>query len=190
MSARLSRRDFLKFGVVAGIGVYVAAPGSSALAALFEKERLRPLPWDAATGKIRYRTDATAKVTGEKVFSFDMRSRDLPGWPEQQSHAMLLRVTKADRLYAGFDLSVLGEALKPDRIVTAADLQRDGVAFPAFYGEDMLLPEGKTPAYLGHAVALLVFHDFATFRAAKNALKFRDDLIRWGAPTGPLERLL
>ena len=188
MSARLSRRDFLKFGVVAGIGVYVAAPGSAALAALFERERLQPMPWDAATGKIRYRTDATAKVTGEKVFSFDMRSRDLPDWPEQQSHAMLLRVTKADRIYAGFDLSVLGDALKPDRIVTAADLQRDGVAFPAFYGEDMLLPEGKTPAYLGHAVALLVFHDFARFRGAKNALKFRDDVIGWGAETGPLER--
>ena len=78
MPARLSRRDFLKCSVVAGISVYVAAPGSAALAALFEKERLRALPWDAATGRIRYRTDATAKVTGEKIFSFDMRARDLP----------------------------------------------------------------------------------------------------------------
>ncbi len=188
MPARLSRRDFLKSSVVAGISVYIAAPGSAALAALFEKERLRPMPWDALSGKIRYRTDATAKVTGEKIFSFDMRGRDLPGWPQTQSHAMLLRVTQADRIYAGFDLSVLGEALKPDRVVTAADLQRDGVAFPAFYGEDMLLPEGKTPAYLGHAVAVLIWHDFARFRAAKNTLKFREDLIRWGGQTGPLER--
>ncbi|MDR7133737.1 CO/xanthine dehydrogenase Mo-binding subunit [Lysobacter niastensis] len=188
MPARLSRRDFLKCSVVAGITVYIAAPGSAALAALFERERQRPLPWDAATGHIRYRTDATAKVTGEKIFSYDMRSRDLPGWPREQAHAMLLRVAQADRVYAGFDLSLLGDALKADRIVTAADLQRDGVAFPAFYGEDMLLPEGKTPAYLGQAVALLVWHDFARFRAAKTALKFRDDLIRWGAQTGPLER--
>ncbi|HEV8695539.1 MAG TPA: molybdopterin cofactor-binding domain-containing protein, partial [Lysobacter sp.] len=184
----LSRRDFLKCSVVAGISVYIAAPGSAALAALFEQERLRPVPWDAKTGRIRYRIDATAKVTGEKVFSFDMRGRDLPGWPKEQAHAMLLRVTKADRVYAGFDLSQLGADLKPDRIVTAADLQRDGIVFPPFYGEDMLLPEGKTPAYLGHAVALLVWHDFARFRAAKNALKFRDDVIRWGAQTGPLER--
>lgn len=188
MPARLSRREFLKCSVVAGISVYIAAPGSAALAALFEKERLRPLPWDAATGKIRYRTDATAKVTGEKIFSFDMRARDLPGWPQQQSHAMLLRVTQADRVYAGFDLSLLGAELQPDRVVTAADLQRDGVQFPAFYGVDMLLPEGKTPAYLGHAVGLLVWHDFARFRAAKTALKFRDGLIRWGDKTGPLER--
>ncbi|HEY5805623.1 MAG TPA: molybdopterin cofactor-binding domain-containing protein [Lysobacter sp.] len=188
MPARVSRRDFLKCSVVAGISVYIAAPGSAALAALFEQQRLRPMAWDAATGKIRYRTDATAKVTGEKVFSFDMRGRDLPGWPDRQAHAMLLRATHADRAYTGFDLSILGDALRPDRVVTAADLQRDGVQFPQFYGEDMLLPEGKTPAYLGHAVALLVWSDFARFRAGKTALKFRDDVVRYGAVTGPLER--
>ncbi len=188
MTASLNRRDFLKCSVVAGISVYVAAPGSAALAALFERQRLRPLPRDAATGAIRYRSDATAKVTGEKIFSFDMRGRDLPGWPRQQAHAMLLRATHADRVYDGFDLSLLGAELQPNRIVTAADLERDGIAFPPFYGEDMLLPQGKTPAYLGHAVALLVWHDFARFRAGKNALKFRDDVVRWGATTGPLQR--
>lgn len=188
MPARLSRRDFLKCSVVAGISVYIAAPGSAALAALFEKERLRPMPWDPATGRVRYRTDATAKVSGEKIFSFDMRSRDLPGWPREQAHAMLLRVTQADRVYEGFDLSSLPADLQPDRTVTAADLQRDGVAFPKFYGEDMLLPQGKTPAYLGHAVALLIWNDFARFRAAKTRLKFRDDLIRWGERSGPIER--
>jgi len=183
----LNRRDFIAHSVVAGVSVYVAAPGSIALAALFETERLRPPPWDPASGRMRYRTDATAKVTGEKIFSIDMRSRDLPGWPASQSHAMLLRVKRADRAYAGFDLSVLGE-LQPDRVVTAADLARDRVALPSFYGDDMLLPVGKTPAYLGHAVAFLVWHDFARFRAAKTRLAFRDDLIRWGGETGPLER--
>jgi CO/xanthine dehydrogenase Mo-binding subunit len=188
MSVRVTRRGFLQSSVVAGIAVTIAAPGSWAFAALFEDERLRPLPWDAITGRIRYRNDATAKVTGEKVFSFDLRARDLPGWPRQQSHAMLLRVTRADRVYSGHDLSALGEELKPDRIVTAADLARDGVAFPPFYGEDLLLPEGRTPAYLGQAVAFLVWRDFARYRAAKNRLKSREDLIRWGDETGPLER--
>jgi CO/xanthine dehydrogenase Mo-binding subunit len=188
MTVGLNRRDFLRCSVVAGISVYIAAPGSTALAALFERERARPLSWDAATGKIRYRTDAAAKVTGEKIFSFDMRGGDLPGWPAQQSHAMLLRVTQADRIYAGIDLAALGFDLMPDRIVTALDLQRDGVVFPEFYGADMLLPPGKTPAYLGHAVAVLIWRDFARFRAAKNALKFRDDVIRWGEQSGPLER--
>jgi CO/xanthine dehydrogenase Mo-binding subunit len=184
----LNRRQFLERSTVAGVAVYVGWPGQPALAALFEDTRLRAAPWDASTGRMRYRTDATAKVTGEKIFSIDMRARDLPGWPDSQSHAMLLRVTRADRAYAGVDLSVLDRGLLPDRVVTAADLQRDGVAFPPFYGEDMLLPEGKTPAYLGHAVALLIWHDFARFRAAKTRLAFRDDLIRWGAETGPLER--
>ncbi|MEZ0469184.1 xanthine dehydrogenase family protein molybdopterin-binding subunit [Luteimonas sp. B3_2_R+30] len=188
MTARLSRRDFLKCSVIAGVSVYVAAPGSGALAALFEEERLRPLPWDAKTGRVRYRVDATAKVTGEKIFSFDMRSRDLPGWPSTQAHAMLLRTTSADHRYAGFDLSMLGDELQPDRIVTAAELERDDIVIPPFFGDDMLLPEGKTPAYLGQAVALLVWWDFYRYRAGKSALKFRHDVIRWGEKTGPLER--
>jgi len=184
----IDRRDFLKSGVVAGIAVTIATPGGRALAALFEDDRLRPLARDAATGRIRHRIDAIAKVTGEKIFSFDMRARDLAGWPREQSHAMLLRVTQADRLYAGFDLSALEEDLRPDRIVTAADLARDGVAFPPFYGDDLLLPEGRTPAYLGQAVACLIWNDFPRIRAAKTLIRSRYDLIRWGERTGPLER--
>ena len=38
-----------------------------------------------ANGRLRYRTDALAKVTGEKSFSRDFRARDLPGWPSEQS---------------------------------------------------------------------------------------------------------
>ena len=181
------RREFLKSGFIAGISVWIASPGR-ALAALFEDERLRPLARDAATGRIRQRLDAIAKVTGEKIFSFDMRSRDMPGWPQEQAHAMLLRVTLANRVYAGFDLAALGEDLAPDRVVTAAELARDGVAFPPFYGEDLLLPEGKTPAYLGQAVACLVWHDFARFRAAKTRLKAMQEVIRYGEQTGPVER--
>src|SRR5438128_2648017 len=63
----------------------------------------------------------------------------------------------ADRIYAGFDLSALGSDLAPDRVVTAANLAHDGLAFPDFYGEDMLLPEGKPPAYW-----LVLRRDYAT----------------------------
>ena len=101
----------------------------------------------------------------------------------------MLRVTQADRLYAGFDLSMLGADLKPDRVVTAADLVRDGLSFPAIStAADMLLPEGKTPAYLGQAVAMLVFHDFARFRFAKEKLQFNDAVIRYGASPDRLQR--
>jgi CO/xanthine dehydrogenase Mo-binding subunit len=94
----------------------------------------------------------------------------------------------ADRSYAGFDLSALDRDLAPDRVVTTADLARDGLAFPDFYGEDMLLPEGKTPAYLGQAVAILIYRDFLRFRFAKEKLQFNDAVIRYGAVTGPLQR--
>ncbi|MGO4153791.1 xanthine dehydrogenase family protein molybdopterin-binding subunit [Cupriavidus sp. YAF13] len=183
-----TRRTFLKASVVAGVSVYIAPIGGKAFAALFEEKILTPVQWDPKTGAPRFRIDGMAKVTGDKVFARDIRSRDMPHWPKEQSHAFILRTTKADRSYAGFDLALLGDALKPDRVVTAADLARDGVAFPAFYGEDMLLPEGKTPAYLGHAVAILIYHDFARFRFAKDKLKFHDEIIRYGAETGPLER--
>ncbi|SPA18193.1 putative xanthine deshydrogenase [Cupriavidus taiwanensis] len=183
-----SRRTFLKASVVAGVSVYIAPIGGKAFAALFEDKILTPVQWDAKAGAPRFRIDGIAKVTGAKVFARDIRSRDMPHWPQQQSHAFILRATQADRVYTGFDLGVLGDELKPDRIVTADDLARDGVAFPAFYGDDMLLPAGNTPAYLGHAVAILIYHDFARFRFAKDKLKFRDDVIRYGAKTGPLER--
>ncbi|WP_322015692.1 xanthine dehydrogenase family protein molybdopterin-binding subunit [Paraburkholderia sp. J12] len=184
----LSRRGFLKASMLAGVAVYVAPIGSRAFAALFEEKLLTPVKWDTATGAPQFRIDGIAKVTGSKIFARDIRASDMPHWPQQQAHALILRATQADRLYDGFDLTVLGDDLKPDRIVTADDLARDGLAFPSFYGDDMLLPAGKTPAYLGHAVAILIYHDFARFRFAKSTLKFRDDVIRYGAVTGPLER--
>ncbi|MDF3838864.1 molybdopterin-dependent oxidoreductase [Cupriavidus basilensis] len=183
-----TRRTFLKASVVAGVSVYIAPIGGKAFAALFEEKILTPVQWDPKTGAPRFRIDGMAKVTGDKVFARDIRSRDMPHWPQEQSHAFILRATKADRAFEGFDLALLGDDLKPDRVVTAADLVRDGIAFPAFYGEDMLLPAGKTPAYLGHAVAILIYHDFARFRFAKDKLKFHDEVIRYGAETGPLER--
>jgi CO/xanthine dehydrogenase Mo-binding subunit len=173
---------------VAGVGVYLAPIGSRVFAALFEEQLLTPVQWDPKTGAPRFRVDGIAKVTGSKVFARDIRARDMPHWPQTQSHAFILRTTKADRTYDGIDLALLGEDLKPDRIVTADDLARDGLVFPPFYGEDMLLPKGKTPAYLGQAVAILIFHDFARFRFAKDKLKFRDEVIRYGAETGPLVR--
>ena len=183
-----SRRQVLRASLIGGIAVYFAPLGSRAFASLFEDELLTRPDWNGSDHSLKFRIDGTSKVTGGKVFARDIRARDMPHWPQQQAHALALRVTRADRRYAGFDLSVLGADLKPDRILTAADLVRDGLAFPDFYGEDMLLPEGKTPAYLGQAVALLIYRDFARFRFAKERLQFDDAVVRYGDVTGPLQR--
>jgi CO/xanthine dehydrogenase Mo-binding subunit len=185
---RPSRRQLLRASLIGGIAVYLAPFGSRAYAALFEKDQLTRPAWKARDGTLKYRIDGTAKVIGDKVFARDIRARDMPHWPQQQGHALVLRVTEADRRYLGFDLSFLGPDLAPDRIVTAADLVRDGLTFPDFYGTDILLPEGNTPAYLGQAVAILIFNDFARFRFAKYRLQFNDAVIRYGDVTGPLAR--
>ena len=184
--SRPSRRQVLGASLIGGVAVFLAPLGSRAFASLFEDQLLTRPAWN--DGVLKYRIDGTSKVMGEKVFARDIRARDMPHWPQQQSHALMLRVTMADRSYAGFDLSVLGSDLAPDRVVTAADLARDGFAFPDFYGEDILLPEGKTPAYLGQAVAILIYQDFARLRFAKEKLQFNDAVIRYGAVTGPLQR--
>jgi CO/xanthine dehydrogenase Mo-binding subunit len=186
--AHPSRRQVLRASLLGGIAVYIAPFGTRAFASLFGDALLTRPAWNSRDGVLKYRVDGTSKVTGEKVFARDIRARDMPHWPQQQAHALALRVTQADRRYAGFDLSVLGAELQPDRVVTAADLKRDGLDFPSFYGKDMLLGEGETPAYLGQAVAILIYRDFARFRFAKDKLQFNDAVIRYGEVTGPLQR--
>ena len=53
---------------------------------------------------------------------------------------------------------------------------------------DMLLPEGQQPAYLGHAVAMLIYGDFARFRFAKDKLQFKDAVLRYGETRPPMVR--
>src|SRR2546429_3090925 len=140
---RPSRRQVLRASLIGSIAVYVASLGSRAFASLFEENLLTRPDWNGRDDVLKYRIDGTSKLTGAKVFARDIRARDMRHWPQQQSHALVLRVTKADRSYAGFDLSALGDELAPDRVVTAADLARDGLAFPDFYGEGMLLPPSQ-----------------------------------------------
>lgn len=185
---QFSRRSFLKSIIIAGVTVYIAAPFSKAFAALFQENILQPPIWDPLTKRVQSRLDALAKVTGEKVFAMDIRAKDMPHWPQEQAYAFILRTTEADKEYAGLDLSLLEDGLIPDKIVKAENLEQDQIRLPKFYGEDFLLPEGKTPAYLGQAVAILIYHDFARYRFAKNKLKFREGVIRYGKKTGFLER--
>ena len=184
MSNGFTRRDFLWSSVVSGIAVALVRPAQAFAAAPVRQPP--PLSaWDADAGRVRHRIDALAKVTGEKTFGFDMRAVDLPGWPDTQSHAMLLRATRADGVYAGIDLGMLEAGLQPDRVVTAQDLERDGIAIA---DGELLLRAGTTPAYLGQAVAMLIWHDFARFRAAKTILKSSPGAVRFEGGGQPLVR--
>ena len=109
----LSRRQVLRGGFIAGVAVYVAPLGSRAYAALLDERLLTAAAWNGRSDSLKYRIDATSKVTGGKVFARDIRARDMPHWPQQQAHALILRTTLADRLYTGFDLSMLGPDSSP-----------------------------------------------------------------------------
>ena len=185
MVARISRRNFLRTGVAAGISLKVGLLTSSAEAQLVQSPP-RPGPdWVTPEGRPRYRLDALAKVTGSKTFTRDYRAMNMPGWPSNQSHAFMIHATKADRTFDGIDLSVLGDDLQPDRIVLHDDLAKDGITPPEpdFFGDMFLVPKGVTPRLLGQPVALLIYHDFARYDAAKRMIRFDDSVVRYGAQT-------
>ena len=71
------------------------------------------------------RIDGVAKVTGAKLYASDFRAADLPGWPANTSHAMLVRAPDATHVYTGMDLARLTARSKPSVVVTAADLAKD-----------------------------------------------------------------
>ncbi|TPL32924.1 molybdopterin cofactor-binding domain-containing protein [Mesorhizobium sp. B2-4-6] len=182
MKAALSRRDFLKASAVAGVAINISFLPSRAEAQLIETPP-RPGPdWLNGHAKPKYRLDAMAKVTGEKAFTRDYRARDLEGWPKEQSHAFLLHATRTDQAFARIDLKVLGDDLKPDRVVMHEDLVADGVEIPVpgFYGDVFLVPKEQTARLLGQPVALLIYHDFARYDAAKRMVRFDDTVVRYG----------
>jgi len=182
----LSRRSFLKGSAVAGVTAYLAPLGSDAFGALFEDRVLSPTneAWQLAEGKMRFRLDGIAKVTGSKVFARDIRAKDMPHWPDQQSHAFIIRATRCDHSLKGINLSRLEQAgLMPDRLVTAEDMKRDKIEVPRFFGPDFFLAKGDTAAYLGYPVAMLIYHDFARYRLAKNRIRFVEDVVTYGDQT-------
>ncbi len=183
-----TRRDFLKF-TASGIAVTIL-PIRAARAALFENKIL-DLPLPQGTTKLKRRVDGVAKVTGSKVFARDIRAKDMAGWPKDQAHAFVVWSTRADAPFLDLDLSLLGEDLQPDYLVTAEDTVKAGLDFydPFTYGQKMLAPKGEVPLFLGHPLAILIYNDFARFSVAKRIYKTkRDEIIRYGETTAPVEQ--
>ena len=178
-----SRREFVKLATASGIALSLSRlaiaeePGFAARETLPGRQRWNP----AATGVGRI--DGVAKVTGAKLYASDFRAADLPGWPKDTSHAMLIRAPDATHVYTGLDLSRLDGALRPSVVVTAADLARIGTRVPEFYAGDLFCPIGRTPIYLGQPVALLIFEHFDTFDQAR--LEIRDSgFVKFAEETG------
>ena len=189
MAAHISRRGFIKLGAIAGITVMIGKlPFANATQV---NSGPSSTDWIDKKGKAKFRWDAVRKVTGHKNFARDYRAKDIPGWPEQQSYAFMLKSVYADRTFEGIDLSILGDALQPDVLILQEDLMKDGFNIPqdtsngkGFYGANILVPQGETPPILGHPVAILIYNDFARFNSAQRMLRFNQDVVKYGEITG------
>src|SRR5262247_2047719 len=167
----ITRREFVKLVTSGGIVLGMSRLSSGAEPPFRTRETLPGAAGWNPSANGHGRIDGVAKVTGAKLYASDFRAADMPGWPANTSHAMLIRAADATHVYEGLDLSRLSGELKPAVVVTAADLARTGMRVPEFYAGDLLCPVGKTPLYLGQPVALLVFEDFDTFDQARLALR-------------------
>jgi CO/xanthine dehydrogenase Mo-binding subunit len=183
----MSRREFVQLTASSGIALTISPlaiaeePGFSARETLPGRQRWNP----AATGAGRI--DGVPKVTGSKLYAADFRAADMPGWPSETSHAILVRAPDATHVYTGLDLSRLTGAAKPAVVVTAEDLVKAGTRVPEYYTGDLLVPIGKTPLYLGQPVALLLFDTFDAFDQARFVLR-DEPFVKFGEATGPVER--
>src|SRR4051812_8960078 len=182
---RISRREFVRSVTASGIALTMSRLAIAEEPSFAEREILPGRHrWNPAADG-RGRVDAVPKVTGAKLYASDFRAADLPGWPANTSHAMLIRAPDATHVYLGMDLARLGGAMKPSVVVTAADLDRIGTRVPEFYTGDLFCPVGKTPLYLGQPVGLLIFETFDAFDQARLALR-DGTFVRFGEETGPV----
>jgi CO/xanthine dehydrogenase Mo-binding subunit len=182
---RTSRREFIKWATASGIVLSLSRLAAAQEPAFESRETLPGRKgWNPAAGG-RGRIDGVAKVTGTKLYSSDFRAADLPGWPAQTSHALLIRAPDATHVYTGIDLARLTGIRKPSVVVTASDLARAGIRVPEFYAGDLFCPLGRTPAYLGQPVALLLFEEFDAFDEARLALR-DGTFVQFGEETGPV----
>src|SRR5215217_7459830 len=146
---RPSRREFLNWVSASGIALSLARLGAAEAAPLPPRASLPGRAnWNPAANGAG-RVDGTAKVTGAKLYASDFRAADMPGWPSNTSHAMLIRAPDATHVYTGLDLARLAGPMKPAVVVTAADLEKIGTRVPDFYAGDLFCPVGKTPLYMG-----------------------------------------
>ena len=180
-----SRREFLTWVTASGISLSLSRLGVAQPTPFNTRETLPGrVPLDPAV-RAAGRVDGVAKATGAKLYASDFRANDMPGWPSQTSHAILVRASDATHVYLGLNLARLDGPLKPAVVVTAADTAAVGARAPAFNAGDLFCPVGQTPLYLGQPVALLIFETFDAFDRARLALR-DGSFVKFGEETGPV----
>src|ERR1700757_2476485 len=167
----ISRREFVSLATSSGIALSLSRVAFAENPSFDSRETLPGRQSWNPPGSGAGRIDGVAKVTGAKLYASDFRASDLPGWPANTSHAILIRAPDATHVYTGMDLARLSGAAKPSVVVTAADLDKIGTRVPEFYTGDLFCPIGKTPIYMGQPVALLIFETFDAFDQARLALR-------------------
>ncbi|WP_374438239.1 xanthine dehydrogenase family protein molybdopterin-binding subunit [Inhella sp.] len=151
--------------------------------------------WSGPPGQARFRIEGLAKVTGQKIYARDFRSKDFPSWPKAERAALVLRAPAARRQFLGLDLAALQgvaqplfaivQSSLPDFGVPQKDLVSLNLMLPFWMkGPDgvqqILVPPGTPAQFFGQPVAILVFENAAACRRAQRALQFRPEVVRLG----------
>ncbi len=186
----IDRRTLLRMAAVGGVAIAVR-PFSAFAQSFSGNVGAQPIggpAWQSAPGIAKQRIEGFAKVSGAKIYAADFRASDMPGWPTETGHALLVKTTDATHVFEGIDLGLLTPELRPDQVVLAADLATAKITVPGFYTGDLLVPAGKTPLYLGQPVALLIWNDFARFSVARSVVVSEAGFVKMGAETGTIEQ--
>ncbi|OLL32135.1 aldehyde oxidase [Burkholderia sp. SRS-W-2-2016] len=192
----VTRRTFLK---VMGSSTLVAISISNLPAAVLSSASMQTEPdngppWAPEPGQARWRIDGVPKVTGQKIYARDFKASDFAGWPKQENWLYALRCNRVDRVYDGYDLSMLPPELRPIAIVdTDALLARQIALAPEtdpIASQDIywLARKGHAADCYGQPAALLIFANFDVYRRARKLLEFNDSAIRYGAPVNAEDR--
>ncbi len=184
----VSRRTFLKLscGTIALTVTPASAMFPTAQVDFTAQPQTGGEAWSGSPGHAKFRIDGLPKVLGEKIYTRDFYARDLPGWPEQERVAMVLRATCVDRTYEGYDLDLLGRDLKPLKIVDQAQLDSDDVnplwynSAPKNWPSKIMVSQGDYAGYYGQPIAILIFKNMRIYRQAYRRLQFNPDVINYG----------
>ncbi|KFL51971.1 aldehyde oxidase [Burkholderia pyrrocinia] len=185
----VTRRTFLKLaGSGAVVAISITHLPALALDAGEQADTGASGPsWAPVPGKARWRIDGMPKVTGQKIYARDFKSRDFVGWPQQENWLYALRCGRVDAVYEGYDLGVLPAELRPIAVVDNALLSArriplapvpDPIANQDIY---WLARPGHPADCYGQPAALLIFENFDVYRRARKLLDFNDNVIRYGA---------